>query len=292
MRELIPSVRSTFRRKVQVFTRGTRNFPLDKLTKLKNILSKIESCLIAYSGGVDSTFLLRIASEVLPKDKLLAVTADSETYPKEELIFARRIAKALNVRHKVIRTNEIEDKRFTSNPQNRCYFCKRELFTKLKSIAKKAKLNFVADASNISDKTDFRPGSIARKELKIRSPLAEAGLTKEEIRSLSKSLGLVTWDKPSLACLASRIPYGTAITPDILSRVNQAETILRKMGFDQVRLRHYNGLCRIEVMKNEIPKLLTRSNQIVDKLKKLGYNFITIDLEGYRTGSLNEVIKK
>ena len=246
--------------------------------------------MIAFSGGVDSTFLLKIASLTLPRGKILAVTADSETYPAQELDFAKKSAKSLGVRHKVIRTNELKDKRFSSNPLKRCYFCKKELFSKLWEVAQLNNLKFVLDASNISDRADFRPGSIAKKELKVHSPLAQAGLTKEEIRQLSKNLGLSTWNKPSLACLASRIPYGTPISLAILKRINKAEEYLRGLGFEQVRVRHYNGLCRIEVPKADVLELLTKKNLVVDKLKNLGYNFVTVDLEGYRTGSLNEVI--
>lgn len=251
----------------------------------------MSSALVAYSGGVDSTFLLKVASGVLPKDKILAVTANSPTYPPAELAFARKIAKLLGVRHKVIATSEFKNKEFIKNPVNRCYFCKKELFAELKNIASHEKLNFVLDASNVSDKLDLRPGNKAKRELNVRSPLVEAGFTKEEIRKVSKKLGLSTWDKASLACLASRIPYGTRITKEALQKVNRGENILREMGFRQVRLRHYNGLCRIEVAKNQVNELLTKRNQVVDKLKKLGYNYITVDLEGYRTGSLNEVIK-
>lgn len=263
-----------------------------KLNKLRNLLSKYGSCLIAFSGGVDSTFLLKVASTLLTKEKLLAVTAISETYPGQELEFSRKIAKRLKVRHKIIKTSELKEKRFVENPINRCYFCKKELFGRLKDIAKDLKLNCVLDASNASDKSDFRPGSIAKKELKVRSPLQEAGLKKEEIRKLSKKMGLATWDKPSLACLASRIPYGTRISPLLLKRINQAEQLIRGLGFNQVRVRHYNGLCRIEVPKKDIPNLINLHNLVVDKMKDLGYNYVTVDLEGYRTGSLNEVIKK
>jgi len=263
---------------------------MNNLGVLKKILKDMGSVLIAFSGGADSTFLLKVAAEILPKDKILAITADSATYPKEELLLARNMAKTLGVNHKVIKTSELKNKKFISNPVNRCYFCKNELFRRLKSIALKNKLNFVADASNISDKLDFRPGNAAKKELGIRSPLEEAGLTKQDIRSLSKKMGLGTWDKPSSACLASRIPYGTKITPRILSRINKAEKILRGIGFKQVRLRHYNGLCRIEVLKDDIPALIARRNLVIEKLKNLGYNYITVDLEGYRTGSLNEGI--
>jgi len=247
--------------------------------------------LIAFSGGADSTFLLKVASEVLPKNKILAVTANSATYPPEELAFAKKIAKSFGARYKVIKTDELRDKRFVSNPVNRCYFCKKELFARLARIAVQNKLNVVCDASNISDKLDFRPGDKAKKELNIRSPLVEAGFSKEDIRKLSRKIGLGTWDKPSLACLASRIPYGTKISSGLLKRIDSAERCLRNIGFKQVRVRHYNGLCRIEVSKDEIPQLLIRRKQVVDKLKKIGYNFVTIDLEGYRTGSLNEVKK-
>lgn len=263
-----------------------------KLARLKKIILNYRSVLIAFSGGVDSTFLLKVASEVLPKDKVLAVTATSPTYPKKELLFSKTIAGGLGARHRIIKTHELKDKKFISNPINRCYYCKRELFSRLKKMAKKFKLNFVLDASNTSDKSDFRPGNIAKKELKIHSPLEKAGLTKDDIRHLSRRLGLITWDKPSLACLASRIPYGSRISSQSLVRINQAEQYLKRIGFEQVRLRHYNGLCRIEVLKKDIPRLINRREQIVDKLRKLGYNYITVDLEGYRTGSMNEVIKK
>jgi uncharacterized protein len=264
---------------------------MGKLKKLKEILKQMHSVLVAYSAGVDSTFLLKVARDVLG-NKVLAVTAISPAYPKEELIFSKKMAKALGARHKIIKTNELNDKRFTSNPINRCYFCKDELFRRLKKIAKENKINFVADASNLSDEDDFRPGNKAKAKLKIRSPLLEAGFTKEDIRKTSKELGLVTWNKASLACIASRIPYGIKINQRLLERINKAEACLRKMGFQQVRLRHYNGLCRIEVLKNDIPALINKRHLIVEKLKNLGYAYVTVDLEGYRRGSMNEVIKR
>jgi uncharacterized protein len=264
----------------------------EKLIKLKKIISKYDSCLIAFSGGVDSTFLLKAASLVLPKKKILAVTADSPLHPKEELLLAKRLARDIGIRHKVIKTDELKSKRFISNPINRCYFCKKKLFQILKAISLKFKLNYVIDASSLTDKTDFRPGEIAKKELNISSPLREAGLTKDQIRKLSKRFKLVTWDKPSLACLASRIPYGKRISVELLRRINKAEVYLKKLGFKQVRVRHYNGLCSIEVLENDIPRLLNRRNQVANKLKKFGYKYVSVDLKGYRTGSLNEAFTR
>ena len=263
---------------------------MDKLKKLKSILKEMGSVLVAYSAGVDSTFLLKVARDCLGS-KVLAVTADSPTYQRQELKFSKKMARELGVRHKVIKTLELEDKNFIKNPVDRCYFCKSELFSRLRKIAKDSRLNFVVDASNVSDKKDFRPGSIAKNELGVRSPLQEARFTKEDIRIFSKKFGLKTWDKPPIACLASRIPYGSKISSPVLSRINKAEEFLRKAGFKQVRLRHYDGLCRIEVAKSEISLLAHKSNLVVDRLKKMGYNYITLDLEGYRTGSMNEVIK-
>ncbi|MGD0336779.1 MAG: ATP-dependent sacrificial sulfur transferase LarE [Candidatus Omnitrophota bacterium] len=264
--------------------------PNDKLKRLKKIISGYGSCAVAFSGGVDSTLLLKVASGLLPKDKLLAVTANSPTYPAEELIAARKTARILGVRHKIIKTRELKNKRFLSNPVDRCYFCKKELFLKMRSLARKNGIISVLDASNLSDSEDFRPGNLVKEELGVRSPFVEAGFTKEDIRRTSKQLKLPTWDKPNLACLASRIPYGTKISVDLLKRVHRAESYLKEMGFRQVRVRHYNGLCRIEVCRNEIPRLIKDREEVVDKLKKLGYNYITVDLNGYRTGSLNEVI--
>ncbi|KPK97567.1 MAG: adenine nucleotide alpha hydrolase [Omnitrophica WOR_2 bacterium SM23_72] len=265
---------------------------MDKLRKLQQILTQMHSVLIAYSAGVDSTFLLKVAAMTLPRDRLLAVTANSPTYPKLELLKARRMTKKMDVRHKIIKTQELKDRRFVSNPANRCYFCKKELFSKLKSLAREFHLRYVVDASSSSDRLDFRPGERAKKEFCIRSPLAEACLNKEEIRCLSKTLGLPTWNQPAQTCLASRIPYGERILPIVLARVDKAESYLRRLGFRQVRLRHYNGLCRIEVGRDEIQGLFSKRETIVKKFKKLGYYYVTLDLEGYRTGSMNEILRR
>ena len=263
-----------------------------KLDKLEKLILKYNPCVIAFSGGVDSSFLLKIAAGILPKESLLAVTAVSPTYPKEELVNAKKIAKLIGARYKIIRTYEGKNKNFTANSVNRCYFCKKELFSCLKDIAKAGKFKTVLDASNACDKLDFRPGSIAKKELKVRSPLQEAGFTKDDIRKLSRKFKLPNWNKPSLACLASRVPYGDNISPEALKRINEGEVFLRSLGFKQVRVRDYGRQCRIEVNNNKIRTLISKRNLVVDKLKKLGYNYVTVDLEGYRTGSMNEVIRK
>lgn len=263
----------------------------DKLASLKRKICGYKSCVVAFSGGQDSAFLLKVCSLALPADKILAVTAVSATYPEAELAKAKILAKDIGVKLKVIRTNELDNKKFAANPVKRCYFCKKELFSKLIAIARQNKLHSVLEASNITDKKDYRPGNIAKVELKIKSPLVEAGFSKEDIRKLSRRLGLSSWNKPSLACLASRIPYGTKITAKLLKRVDQAEQYLISLGLKQVRLRHYNGLCRIEVDKKDMPGLLRKRQAVVERLKDLGYNYITLDLEGYRQGSLNEVIR-
>ena len=264
----------------------------DKLERLKRIIFAYKSVVVAFSGGQDSAFLLKICALMLPPDKILAVTAVSATYSSGELDKARILAQQIGARQKVIRTTELNNKNFTVNSPRRCYFCKQELFSKLIGIAKQNKLDFVLEASSLSDKLDYRPGNIAKQELKIKSPLIEAGFRKEDICRLSKKLGLTSWNKPSLACLASRIPYGVKITAKLLKRIDQAETYLNRLGFRQVRLRHHNALCRIEVDKSDIRRLLNKRHTIVKRLKDLGYNYITADLEGYRTGSLNEVIDR
>lgn len=260
-----------------------------KLKKLENILQGLESVVVAYSGGVDSTFLLDIAKKVLGKN-VIAVIATSPTYTTEELLLARKIAKKIKVKLKVIKTDELQDKNFIKNPANRCYFCKKELFSKLKEIKDKEKFENIIDGTNYDDKFDFRPGNLAKKEFGVISPLLDAKLTKEEIRYFSKKFKLSTHDKPSSACLASRIPYSEEITIDKLSKINNAEGLIRNLGFNQVRVRLHYGIARIEVEKDKIDKILDKKirEKILKKLKNLGFNYITIDLQGYRTGSMNE----
>jgi uncharacterized protein len=264
-----------------------------KYTKLKADLEKMKKVLVAFSGGVDSTLLVKVASEVLGKN-ILAVIASSETYPGKETVNARRLARRLEVRHKVISTHEIENPEFLRNPPERCYHCKKELFGRLISIARKEGISFVLDGSNYDDLQDFRPGAKAAKELGIRSPLREAGLSKAEIRVLSRYLKLPTWNKPSLACLASRFPYHTRIEGKILRRIGEAEDFLRQAGFLQVRVRHHGPVARIEVGPGEFSRFLRKglAERISARLKELGYNYVSLDLDGYRTGSMNETLKK
>ncbi|MDD5131608.1 MAG: ATP-dependent sacrificial sulfur transferase LarE [bacterium] len=258
----------------------------DKQKRLNNILRKTGKVLIAFSGGVDSTFLVYLANKILPGN-VLAVTAVSETYPARELKTAKVLARQIGVRHLVIKTRELENKKFKANTAERCYFCKKELFSTLKKIAAKNKIDNVVDAANIDDLKDYRPGSRASRELGIRHPLQEAGFTKRNIREISRRCGLPTWDKPALACLASRVPYGNKIHSKTLDRIDQAEEFLQKFGLRQLRVRDYGTLARIEVEPPDFRKILKNSGKVIRYFKKLGYLYITLDLAGYRMGSLN-----
>ena len=286
---------------------------MSKLDQLRDLLRSYGSCLVAYSGGVDSVFLARVARDVLG-DKSLAVIADSASLPRRELDEALEIAERFQIPVRVVRTQEFQNPNYTANPANRCYFCKHELFTELEPIARDEKFAVIAYGENASDVGDFRPGAQAAKEFQVRAPLKEVGMTKAEIREFSAQLGLPTADKPQMACLSSRIPYGETVTPEKLRMIEAGENVLRDLGFYDVRVRHHElrandavrldpkallgtrqsapltHLARIEVGPAELPKLLENGNstKVAEALKEIGYAHVTLDLQGYRRGSLNE----
>jgi uncharacterized protein len=262
-----------------------------KLSHLKSYLKELGSVAVAFSSGVDSTFLLKVAHDVLG-DKVIAVTARSCSFPARELNEAKKFCENEKIRHFICDSEELEIEGFSQNPPNRCYLCKRELFEKIINIAQEQGIAYIAEGSNMDDNGDYRPGLVAVAELKVKSPLREAGLTKEEIRILSRELGLPTWDKQSFACLSSRFVYGETITEEKLGMVDKAEQLLLDMGFHQVRVRIHDRLARIEVMPEEFEKLIAKDTreEIVAKFTEYGFTYVSMDLRGYTMGSMNATL--
>ena len=263
----------------------------DKVDRLKNRLIEFKSAVIAFSGGVDSTFLARIAKDVYG-DNLLLITATSSTYPFYELEEAKSLAGLLGIKHKIINSEELDIPGYSDNPPDRCYYCKSELFDKINFIASQEGYEVVFDGSNTDDLSDFRPGMKAKHEKGVKSPLADSGFTKSDIRHFSGILNLPTASKQSYACLASRFPYGEKITKEKLERVGKAEFEIRKLGFSQFRIRSHDNLARLEFIPSEMDKAWSIKSQLTEIIKKSGFSYITLDLTGYRTGSMNEVLNE
>ncbi|MHB9094309.1 MAG: ATP-dependent sacrificial sulfur transferase LarE [Eubacteriales bacterium] len=262
---------------------------ISKYVRLREILCKMGSVVVAYSGGVDSTFLLKVAWDVLGP-KAIGVMGISETVPGDQIVEARKMAEDMGVPFLTVNTQEFHQEEFVSNPKNRCFHCKSELFGKLWQVARERNIPYLLDGCNADDAGDYRPGMEAGQALKVRSPLLEAGLTKEDIRIKSRQLGLPTWDRPSSPCLSSRFPYGTRITVEGLTKVEKAESYLKTLGFSQVRARYHENVLRIEVNRDSMPGILELAGQVVAHMKSIGFNYVTLDLAGYRMGSANEML--
>ncbi len=270
----------------------SENLSEKRLGELEKIIAAHESALVAFSGGVDSSLALAVAARALPKERVLAVTSNNETYLPSELEGAEALALSLGVEHLVVNTRELDDPSYASNPTNRCYFCKSTLYSDLARIASEKGYACVVDGANKDDEGDYRPGRKAAKELGVVSPLSLAGVSKAEVRELARYLGLRSWDKPALACLSSRFPYGQEITPEKLAQVARAEEFLRSRGYAQVRVRHHGEIARLEVGAEEMERAFAERQEISTELKDAGFLYVTLDLTGYTSGSLNAALKQ
>ncbi len=263
-----------------------------KTKKIKSLILEMDSALVAFSGGVDSTLVLALAHEVLGK-KALAVTAQSASMPDREMKACHQLAKEIGVKHLVVKTEEMSNPNYRANPANRCYHCKTELYSSLKKVAQQENILNILNGTNTDDLGDYRPGLDSAREQGVRSPLVEAEFNKQEVRELSRKMELSVWDKPAMACLSSRIPYGQPVTPEKLAMIEQSEDLLLALGFTQVRVRHLGTLARIELDKNEIPRYQNDKSvqkAVEEKLKALGFNNVVLDPEGYRMGNLNSAL--
>ena len=263
----------------------------DKRLNLESRIFKLESAVVAFSGGIDSTLVLAVANKVL-SGRVLAVTAKSDSVPERELHAAQELTQALGINHKIIRTEEMSSPHYLKNPANRCYYCKSELYAKLAIVSSQYKITNILNGINLDDLGDHRPGITAAKEAGIISPLVESQLNKQDVRNLARDMGLSNWKKPALACLSSRIPYGQPVTTKKLSMIDEAEEVFLAEGFKEVRVRHYGNMARIELLKTEIPTLMKNGlyEKTINRLKKIGFQKVTIDPEGYRSGNLNEAL--
>ena len=262
-----------------------------KYEKLKAHIAGMKSVLVAFSGGVDSALVLAIAKQTLNQN-VLAVTAQSESLPQRELVEAQRVAEEIGVEHLILTTEEMASTQYRENPTNRCYFCKSELYGKMQAISKERRLAHIVNGINRDDLGDHRPGIQAAKDYNVQSPLADTGFGKEDIRALAKEIGLTVWQKPAMACLSSRVPYGQPISAEKLSMIERAEDILFSMGFSQLRVRHHGDVARIELLPEEIPQFFTGSiaEEVNTRFKQIGFHFVALDVEGFRSGKMNEKI--